>query len=240
MSHATCIKRDQRRERRARVRALLQPKLPAPLLSVWQDACYVWSTFCWLFETPAQLARREALSRAEHRERNDWIHHLERLVRQLVLVAALALNLILRPSSSQTRKPRQRRLRLAWPDRPASWRARFCMMPRRRNADAERPLRGAPRDIRVVASFPLARRLEAVRRILANPDARIRRFAFTLARIAQQNARANAPRTFTLRAWDKTARNQRPGRRMIAASMQVLRPLAGSAVDRWNEAADPG
>ena len=77
----------------------------------------------------------------------------------LVLVAALALNLILRPSSSQTRKPRQRRLRLAWPDRPASWRARFCMMPRRRNADAERPLRGAPRDIRVVASFPLARRL---------------------------------------------------------------------------------
>ena len=122
MSHATRIKRDQRRERRARVRALLQPKLPAPLLSVWQDACYVWSTFCWLFETPAQLARREALSRVEHRERNDWIHHLERLVRQLVLVAALALNLILGPSASQTRKPRQRRLRLAWPDRPASWR----------------------------------------------------------------------------------------------------------------------
>ena len=144
MSHATRIKRDQRRERRARVRALLQPKLPAPLLGVWQDACYVWSTFCWLFETPAQLARREALSRAEHRERNDWIHHLERLVRQLVLVAALALNLILRPSSSQAHKPRQRRLRLAWPDRPASWRARFCMMPRRRDADAERPCVGRP------------------------------------------------------------------------------------------------
>ena len=67
---ATRIKRDQRRERRARARVLLQPKLPALLLGVWEDACYVWSTICWLFETPAQLVGREALSIAEHRERS--------------------------------------------------------------------------------------------------------------------------------------------------------------------------
>ena len=237
---ATRIKRDQRRERRARVRVLLQPRLPALLLGVWEDACYVWSTFCWLFETPAQLAGREALAIAEHRERNGWIHHLEQLVRKLVLVAALALNLILRPSPPQPHRLRQRRLRLAWPDRPASWRARFRMMPRRRDTDTGARLRSAPRDIRIVDSFPLARRLEALRRVLANPDARIRRFAITLARIARENARANAPRTFILRTWDPALQRQRHGGRMITASMSVLHPLACSAVDRWNEAADPG
>ena len=113
-------------------------------------------------------------------------------------------------------------------------------MPRRRDTDTGARLRSAPRDIRVVDSFPLARRLEGLRRVLANPDARIRRFAITLARIALENARANAPRTFVLRTWHPDAQRQRRGGRMITASMCVLHPLACSAVDRWNEAADPG
>lgn len=83
----------------------------------------------------------------------------------------------------------------------------------------------------VMPSLPLARRLEAMRRVLANPDARIRRFAM--------NWRA-LPRCFRLRKWSKNPCRFINGRRMIIQPMPIVHPLACDLVDERNEAAEPG
>lgn len=241
MSAAT-IRRNQRRDRRARVRAVMQPKLPAPLLTVWGTACSVWKTLCNVFDTPASLAERDYIPRSEHTLINDWVYHLELLVHRLVLVAALALNLVLRPTPPREPRTRQRRRILLWPARPECWPARFSMMRGgdRYTSSVDRP-RATPRwKPAVMPSFPLARRLEAIRRVLANPDARIRSFAMQLARMADRNARANTPHRFRLRKWTETPRNLTNGRRMIITPMRIVHPFACDLLDQWNEAADPG
>lgn len=235
------IKRDQRRDRRARVRTVLQPKLPAALRDVWASACAIWQTLCDVFDTPASLAEREFITRSEHKLLNDWVYHLELLIHRLVLVGALALNFVLRPLQPHAPRPRKSRRVLLWPARPEAWPARFRMMRGGgRNADDSyrppQPARPAPA---VVSSFPLARRIEAMRRVLANPDARIRSFAIKLARLAERNARANTPRCFRLRKWLDPKRIT-AGRRMIAAPMRIVHPLACDRIDDWNEAAEPG
>lgn len=239
---ATRIRRDQRRDRHARVRAIMQPKLPGPLHAVWTNAREVWATLCDVFDTPASLAEREYIPRNEHTLINDWVYHLELLVHRLVLVGALALNFVLRPSPPRDPRARKRRRILLWPARPECWPARFRMMrggPRHVHA-ADRPRVVARWKPAVMPSFPLARRLEAMRRVLANPAARIRRFAIQLARVAERNARANTPRRFRLRAWTEMPRHLTTGRRMIITPMRIVHPLACDLVDAWNEAAEPG
>ena len=239
---ASRTRRDHARERRARVRAMQQPKLPPRLHAVWRDASLMWSTLCDVFETPASLAACEYIPRHEHRMINDWVYHLELLIHRLVLVAALALNIVLRPIAARAPRVRKRRHVLLWPARPEAWPARFRMMRRRGHTgdrDRDRTRKSSRTQPAIVPSFPLARRLEAARRVLANPDAYIRRFAIRLGRIAERNARANAPRYFRLRTWADTPRRPTTGWQMISEPMNIIYPLACDSVDAWNEAAEP-
>ena len=92
---------------------------------------------------------------------------------------------------------------------------------------------------RVLPAFPLARRLEAVRRVLADPDTRAHRFAVKLARIVARNAKANAPRLLGIRAWN-SFRLLNCGQRFIRTGMEIVMPLIEKRLSAWNERFEPG
>jgi hypothetical protein len=102
------------------------------------------------------------------------------------------------------------------------------------------PLRRARREQpRVLPAFPLARRLEAVRRVLADPDTRAHRFAVKLARIAARIAKANEPRLFGVRDWDQHRLLNR-GQRFIRTGIEMVIPLIENRLAAWNERFEPG
>lgn len=132
------------------------------------------------------------------------------------------------------------------PDRPETWltRPRFLRAARApsRWVRARRlPVnKGGRPPAPVVDSFPLARRLESVRRVLARPDAHVRRVAIRLARIAQRNAAANEPVTIGVAEWPPDPARFSRGAAWIATGMARVQPVLVSQLDRWNEAAEPG
>jgi hypothetical protein len=91
----------------------------------------------------------------------------------------------------------------------------------------------------VLPALPFARRLEAARRILADPDTRAHRFAVKLARIAARNARANDPRLLAVRCWDFHRLLNR-GQRFIRAGLEIVMPLIEDALASWNQKCEPG
>jgi hypothetical protein len=190
---ASRLKRSRRRARRAAVRTLQRPKLSEQLLQVWVHARWVFANFFEFFAPPVAIADREYINVPEYRATDSWLRSLELLTRRLILAAALAINVFLQPTGSHAYKRRQRRRVLIWFNKPSSWIARLRMfqrkppeMPSLRCARREQP--------RVLPALLLARRLEAVRRVLADPDTRAHRFAVTLARIAARNAPVRHPR----------------------------------------------
>ncbi len=235
---ASRLKRSQRRERRAAVRILQRPKLSEQLLSVWDHARWVFANFCDFFAAPAAIAHREYINVTEYRAVDSWLRSLELLTRRLILAAALAMDVVLKPTNPRDRKPRKRRRVLVWLEKPDSWIARFRMLPRK-PPETRAPRRTPHEQPRVKPSFPLARRLEAVRRVLADPDTRAHRFAMKLARIAAHNTKANEPRLFAVRDWDTTKARTR-GQRFIRTAMDIVMPLIEDALARWNERCEPG
>lgn len=247
---ASRLRRSQRRERHRIARAALRPKLSEQLLSVWEHARWVFANFCDFFAPPVAIAGREYINRSEYRAMESWLRSLELLTRRLILAAALAINVTLKPldrraparqslrSSEPATQSRQRRRVLIWFNKPASWIARLRMVPRKPSETRalRRPKREQPR---VLPSFPLARRLEAVRRVLADPDKRAHRFAMKLARIAARNAKANAPRLFAVRDWDPHRLLNR-GQRFIRTGMEIVMPLIEDALAGWNQRCEPG
>lgn len=236
---ASRLRRNQRRDRRTQVRALARPRLPALLLEVIDHACTIWEDFCLIFHTPAGLAEREYVNRADYARMRDWIYHLELLMRRFIFGAASLLQLVLRPIAPRTPRQRSRRRIIIWPNKPRLWPARFSMRTtrttRRRAVAAGDPKPRPP----LLPAFPLARRLEALRRIIVDPTTRIRRHAIRLARLAERNARANAPRRMRIRYWDWDVRTPTMGQRIIMTPMRIVQPLACDAADEWNEAAEP-
>ncbi len=91
----------------------------------------------------------------------------------------------------------------------------------------------------MLPALPFARRLEAARRILADPDTRAHRFAVKLARIAARNARANDPRLLAVRCWDFHRLLNR-GQRFICAGLEIVMPLIEDALASWNQKCEPG
>lgn len=241
---ASRILRNKRRERHARVRVLLRPKLPRVLMQVWDEACFVWQFICEYMASPRELSLQPWIDRVRHATLRDHIRHLELLVRRLILAAALDLDIVLKPlrahDPARPQKVRTRRRVLAWPERPETWIARLRMLPRKPPEDAPRRVLSVKRaQPAVLDAFPLARRLEAVRRVLLDPDARARRFAIKLARIKAANARANLPRLFRLRAWDQAGPPVTRGKGLIAEAMAIVHPIVCDQLDWWNDP-EPG
>lgn len=232
------LRRTQRRERRAAVRVLQRPKMGEQLLQVWDHACWVFANFCEFIGTPSYLADREHIITWEYKEIQEWLAQLELLTRRLILAAALSLNVVLKPLREATGKARKRRRVLIWPNRPRTWIARFRMMPKR-PPDVRFIYSNTREKPRTLPAMPLAKRLEAVRRVLADPDVCARRFATRLARIAERNAKANEPRLLRARAWDPE-KSITQGRRYIHEGMKLVMPIIEDALDRWNERFEPG
>ena len=233
------FKRSQRRERRTAMRALLQPNLCDTLLAVWRHARWVFLQFCDFHATPRALAEREWIATHEYRKIEAWLRAIELLTRRLILAAALGLNLVLK--QLEPREHPQSRLRrrvLVWLQKPETWIARFRIFPKK--PPEVRFIYHNKRDVpRVMRSFPLARRLEAVRRVLADPDQRIHRLAMKLARPRATNAKANSPRLFAARDWDSRKAITRD-KRIICTCMELVMPLVHNRLDAFNQACDPG
>ena len=233
--------RDHRRARRQTVRAKLAPKhLSAPLTEAWKHARWMFLQICAFFDTPREIAARSYMHRPTHAECNDLIHHLELIARRILLVAALALDIFLAPLRANTRQHTRRRV-LIWPNRPETWRTSFRLFTARgREPGIFTPTAEPSQQPRFLSTMPLARRFEAVRRVLSNPDRYIRRAAIRLARL-QASSTASAPRQLRLRKLKlQPGPHVTRGLRMIITALEILSPLAGDAIARWNEAADPG
>ena len=236
---ASRLRRSQRRERRAAVRIRQRSKLGEQLLRVWEHARWVFASFCEFFAPPVAIAARDYINVPEYRAMESWLRSLELLTRRLVLAAALAINVVLKPLDPLApARPRQRRRVLIWFNKPCSWIASLRMMPRK-PPEARALRRDRREQHRVLPALPLARRLEAVRRVLVDPDTRAHRFAVKLARIAARNAKANEPRLFGVRAWDSHRRLNR-GQRFIRTAMDIVMPLIEDALASWNQKCEPG
>lgn len=235
------IHREHRRARRAAVRAIVWPKLTAPLLDVWTFARNTFADITHLVISPLELADREYIRRADHKRYADLIRHLELLARRFIMAAALALNFLLKPLAERQPRARKRGRPLYWMHRPETWCAgvNLWRKPSAPPAWSYARRTGAPPP--VVSSFPLARRLEAVRRLLANPDRYIRRTAIRLGRFDQRNRLSNNPVALAVRPWAvaRPGRMSTSGSRWIRIGMEMVQPMVESQLDRWNEATEP-
>jgi hypothetical protein len=233
------LKRSQRRERRTAVRAALRPNLCDTLLAVWRHARWVFLQFCDFHAAPRALAEREWIATHEYRKIEAWLRAIELLTRRLVLAAALGLNIVLGPLLERAdAQPRRRRRVLVWLQKPETWIARLRMFPAK--PPEVHVIYHNKRDVpRVMRAFPLARRLEAVRRVLADPDQRIHRLAVKLARLRASNAKANSPRLFAARDWDSRKAITRD-KRIICTGMELVMPLVHNRLDAFNQACEPG
>lgn len=253
------IHRQQRRERvRAHMDALRRPAFIEPVLDAWSHACWALNVVFVLFETtPRDLAEQECIARWRWREICQWVGPLETLVRRIVLAAALTLTIVLKPLRQIARKPGKGRRVIIWPHRPESWIARLRILeprPARRRPIPSKPAHEAswddmawmnssedrPRRVpTVVMTFPLARRLEAIRRVLANPQRHAHRVAVKLARIAARNATANEPRRIFLRPWDPGRFIPR-GKGYVDTAMREMTDLITDHIDTGNLRLEPG
>jgi hypothetical protein len=236
---ASRLKRSQRRERRTAARAVTRPNLCDTLLAVWRHARWVFLQFCDFHAAPRALAEREWIATHEYKGIEAWLRAIELLTRRLVLAAALALNVVLKPPPQRAHaEPRRRRRVLVWLQKPETWIARFRMFLKK--PPEVRVIYRNTRDVpRVMRSFPLARRLEAMRRVLADPDPRVHRLAVKLARLRASNAKANSPRLFAAREWDSRKAITR-GKRLICTGMELVMPLVHNRLDAFNQACEPG
>ncbi|MBI1185745.1 MAG: hypothetical protein GC206_00120 [Alphaproteobacteria bacterium] len=159
---------------------------------LWSAAIDRLSWLRGLFGSPfAFLRQRGALSRDE---RNDVLAHLrplERLVRATLMLMALADQGPPRPASVPKRRPRRTIAAPRWPGEDSSaWRGvafRVLASPAR---PRRRAVRAAPATI--FHRYPLAKRMEAIARVLARPERWIARLAQTFRTRTTSASRARA------------------------------------------------
>lgn len=229
-----------RRARRARVRAVLHPSFTGDLFDIWRRARELWLQFFDRHDTTlVALIEREVVWRAEHRKMCDWLHHLEQLVRCLILTAAFALEVALKPRTPKPRA-RKRRCHIIWDNKPSTWvRLRFSIFP---HASRAAKTYGAPtqKQSRFARTLPLARRLETLRRILVAPEASAGRAAFHLARLQAANVTSNQPRTLVMNDAPPPPRTVSRGHQATESAFEKLLPLCEDRMDAWARRTEPG
>jgi hypothetical protein len=184
------------------------PAASGLLAEAWRAAAAIRDDIVDVFDTPAELARHEYMRCAGVRQLHAWLRALAALVQRLVLLRALALNLKpppLRPRRPRVVVPRDLRrvgLRTSFLKWPETWDVRLPGVlggdPRgarlspeagppgpRRPPKARRPHIPLADRLPPPSVLPLwgaAARLEALRRLIAEPDRAARRLAFAIAR----------------------------------------------------------
>jgi hypothetical protein len=211
---------------------------PHKPVDAWLCAREILGYMIDLFGQPAEIAAKLHIGPLQRRLMREWLRNLERLVRRLLLVAALSLDLAaarVRPGGASARvQP------IVTPDNAAGWIASLRLFGRGRGAGPSGLKPGARRatageDKRPIDAWPFALRLEALRRILDAPEQRIRLAASKLARLRAANAGAASPRAFQLKPWLIPRARRTPAEDAIYPAMTFIEPLAEDALDRWHE-----
>jgi len=219
-------------------------RIEDPLPGLWSYAVMIWYelTGDLVGHSSAELMRRQYISGNSHRIIGDWLRNLEKLVRRILLIAALALDL--KPAKPAPRRPWGApgfRTEI-WSD-PTSWRVSFHMLERGRSARRARIGKRRRRDPEDPAdwrsparpAWRFARRIEALRRVLSFQQDAARRLARQLARIRARNAAANTPRRLKLAVWDFTPERRTTGKHAIAEPMSFADPLSREEVWKWEQ-----
>ncbi|HWA21112.1 MAG TPA: hypothetical protein VG735_01805 [Caulobacterales bacterium] len=176
---------------------------PFSLQDAWQAMGDLYAAIVSLFGAPFDIAMQLILVRQNRRDILAWLGPVEALARRLLLLKALSMPT---PNDAPAKAPPGRVL-IAFADRaqedidPESekWRVRFCVMPHgvlrtKRSKEPCADQRGGAINFN---ALPLARRLEALRRLLENPQpalARLRRLLATQRAAVESAFRPYRPR----------------------------------------------
>ncbi|MEJ0022468.1 MAG: hypothetical protein WDN76_02860 [Alphaproteobacteria bacterium] len=181
---------------------------PFSLQDAWEHVGAMFDAIVSLFGAPFVIAERLILLRKSRRDILAWLGPVEALARRVLLLRALAMP----PSNYAPPKAATGRLLIAFTDKPLEcidpgaehWRVQFCVMPHgvpRKKRGPESGVGQGPdkrSDGHGFNALPLARRLEALRRVLENPKPAIARLCRLLA--AQRAAVVYAFRPYRPRA----------------------------------------
>jgi hypothetical protein len=206
-------------------------------VQLWAQANHFFAHMIATYGDAAALAAIDELARTTRRHLLEWLAPLETLARKLLLIEASKLTGALPPLSACKRSRGECRGEAEAPDlnHPASWRAPFYMpipvddrgavpesrAPRIRLLGPSWPPRPAftpppqpaprPRTERTPPStWRIARRVEALRRLIENPAPHARRLARRLSRIPR-HARAERARRIASASPSRHARDlERP------------------------------
>jgi hypothetical protein len=210
------------------------PENPRDALpDLWRLAARVWYEVCAIWGDSASLLRGHIPAR-DYRRCTDWLRHLEALVRRIVIVAALALEL--KPAADGRRRPwgEPRFQRTLWHD-PTTWKVSFRVLRQARERREGEQCPKKPRREHDLPSRGLARRIEALRRVLSGGQAYAKRLARLLARMKTANRTLNAPREFRLRPWSIRWDKRTSGRLAVSDGMDIAQSLARRAIEVWHE-----
>jgi hypothetical protein len=163
---------------------------PFDIQEAWQTVAMLYGYIASLFGGAAAIAERLLLRRKMQRDLLAWLGPAEALARRVLLLKALALP---KPNTPPVLLPATGRLAMAFTDRQAwaldenaeTWRVRFRVLPgdafRRKKIEGEEVLSDRRGGGITYNAYPLARRIEALRRLLDNPEPAVKRLARLLA-----------------------------------------------------------
>jgi len=208
------------------------PKLPENPLDAVPElkalAIFVWENIAMVFGSCLELMSRQYMSAKQHLDLTDTLRHLELLVRRIVMIAALAYADLkpVQPNKGPWGVPRLRRE--LWYD-PTSWRVSFSVLrgPRQRGPKRKTDKRPSP----TRPTDAVARRIEAIRRVLSYIPGYAQRFARRMQRLRAHNAKANQPRRITLAQWDFHPHRRTQGKWAVNTGMVLAQPLGELAID---------
>jgi hypothetical protein len=154
-----------------------------------------------LFARPLELAFAGVMERSMQRDILAWLRGMEAAARRLLLLEAPQLAPIASapratpvPLARITPESAPRPPAIDWETPPERWRVAFrCTPPRPRPYFPRKRNKPTPVSRRFVSSYGLSARLEALRRVIANPAPFARRLALRLARTPALLARVLTP-----------------------------------------------
>lgn len=200
------------------------------VLELRRFAAMMWGEICGLFGASKHLVERVRAPRDFMRPALDWVRNLEMMMKRVIIILALAL----KPAPARKSSPRERKMRRSrshWAQSDI-WNVVFRMMPalpRQRACTAR--IAAPPNPL--TRTYGLARRIEALRRVISYSESYPLRFARTLARHQARNASANDKVLLTLKPWDIHPWRSSKGMFAVREGMKLAAPLAERELAAW-------
>jgi len=188
------------------------------LSDIWSAAATLYSYLRAIFGAPAAfLTHAGEMTRAERLEVFAYLRPLERILRCALVTLALTVHGPARPAR-KARAGARRAAKLRWPgENSTDWQGvRFAVMP---PAPRRRARRAHTQPREVFSPLPLAKRMEAVSRVMHAPEPWIWRLARKLRGAGRDSVRT---RVWRLAEW-------RPRRRRFEANVLEAADVVGRA-----------